>query len=188
MADNWEITLRSVEPKDLTTQYVEWLNDPDVNRFLETRFAPQSRHTITEFWRQQQECKDSFWFAICLEKKGTHIGNIKLGSINWIHRRAEVSLFLGEKEFWGKGIGLKAVNAICGFAFNSCNLIKVSAGAYSENHASIRLFKKAGFSVEGVYRKEMMLDGRRVDAIRFGLLKEEWERNSSLYNSTDISR
>jgi len=33
-----------------------------------------------------------------------HIGNIKLGPIDFIHKVSDVSYFIGEKEYWGKGI------------------------------------------------------------------------------------
>ena len=40
------LLLRALEPEDLNNTYLGWLNDPAVNRYLETRFLPQSLETL----------------------------------------------------------------------------------------------------------------------------------------------
>ncbi len=88
---------------DINIKYVEWLNDPCVNQYLETRFSPQSLESVYLYWKTYQLDKNSPWFAICTLSNEDHIGNIKLGPIDWVHRRAEISLFIGERGCWGKG-------------------------------------------------------------------------------------
>ena len=40
------LLLRALEPGDLNATYLSWLNDPSVNRYLETRFLPQSNEAL----------------------------------------------------------------------------------------------------------------------------------------------
>lgn len=44
--------LREVRVSDVNERYYQWLNDPDINQYLETRFVPRSIENITEFVRR----------------------------------------------------------------------------------------------------------------------------------------
>jgi len=43
-----EIELFVLRPDDVTDAYVRWLNDPEINRFLESRFAEHTLHGLGE--------------------------------------------------------------------------------------------------------------------------------------------
>jgi len=43
------LLLRTLQADDCYAIYVDWLNDPVVNRFLETRFLPQSLETLKSY-------------------------------------------------------------------------------------------------------------------------------------------
>ena len=47
--DAKRIFLRPLEKADCTNLYVSWLNDPEVNRYLETRHTPQTLETVEAF-------------------------------------------------------------------------------------------------------------------------------------------
>lgn len=42
---------------------------------------------------------DEIFFPICIKENDKHIGNMKIGPMNWIHRFADISLVIGEKEY-----------------------------------------------------------------------------------------
>ena len=42
MLHSARLSLRALEHSDLNSTYLAWLNDPAVNRYLETRFLPQT--------------------------------------------------------------------------------------------------------------------------------------------------
>ena len=60
------ISLRQISLQDCTNKYVEWLNDPEVNQYLETRWYKQDISTIRGFVKSQLENNDSFLFAITM--------------------------------------------------------------------------------------------------------------------------
>ena len=102
MLQSFRLLLRALEPGDLNATYLGWLNDPAVNRYLETRFLPQTLEALQAYWQAHRDDPASPWFAICLAADGRHIGNIKLGPIQWLHRRADLSLFIGDRGCWGR--------------------------------------------------------------------------------------
>ncbi|HEY5122999.1 MAG TPA: GNAT family protein, partial [Ignavibacteria bacterium] len=97
---------------------------------------------------------------------------IKLGPINWIHRAGDISLLIGDKNYWGKGLATEAIKILVDFAFNVLNLHKVYAGYYESNAGSAKAFGKCGFEVEGKYREGYFLNGEFIDVIRTGLINK----------------
>ena len=158
------IYLRKVELSDVDQEYVDWLNDPDINQFLETRYEIQTNDLIKEYVTNVLNSKSEHLFAICDNSK-RHIGNIKLGPINFIHKFAEISLFIGNKNVWGTGIGTEAINILCDYGFSIMELHKITAGCYSNNLGSIKAFKKCGFSEEGIWKDHYLYRGSYVDRV-----------------------
>lgn len=172
-----DLYLRSLESTDINSNYLNWLNDPQVNRYLETRFLPQSIEALSAYWKTHSNDPSSPWFAICLASSSTHIGNIKIGPINWVHRRADISLFIGDSSCWGKGYASQVISCITEWAFSELNLEKLNAGIYSDNLPSLRAFQKCGFRLEGTLRDEVYCRGKRMNVNRVGITRNEWETN-----------
>ena len=116
------ISLRQIEMEDCTSLYVEWLNDPEVNRYLETRWSEQTMETIEEFVRDQRENNHSILFAIITNEDGRHIGNIKIGPINRHHNHADISYFIGDKKMWNKSVATEAIRLVTRFCFMDLKL------------------------------------------------------------------
>ena len=169
------ITLRQIEFADCTSIYVKWLNDPEVNQYLETRWITQDGNTIKEFVRGQRENDHSILFAITLSKQGTHIGNIKIGPIERHHSHGDISYFIGDKRYWNKGIATKAINLVCGFGFEELKLRRIEAGCYADAVGSWKALEKNGFVREGIFREQVLFHGAYMDIYRYGLLRREWK-------------
>jgi ribosomal-protein-alanine N-acetyltransferase len=168
------LLLRALEPADLNATYLSWLNDPVVNRYLETRFLPQTLEALQGYWQDHRDDPASPWFAICLQADGRHIGNIKLGPIQWQHRRGDLSLFIGDRSCWGQGFASEAIATVRDWAFAELDLQKLNAGIYSGNLGSRRAFEKCGFSLEGTLRAEVVSRAERLDVWRMGLPRSLW--------------
>jgi len=167
------IYLRKVELSDVDQEYVDWLNDPDVNQFLETRHEIQTIDSICRYVEGILLKNNELFLAICLKKDGKHIGNIKLGSISLEHLHGEISLFIGDKSQWGKGLATESVLSLTKYAFNVLKLHKVTAGCYENNAASKKLFNNALFNIEGLWREYYLYNGAYVDRICFSRLTSE---------------
>lgn len=168
------LILRSIESDDINQTYLNWLNNPEVNQFLETRFLPQSIEAIQSYWYKHRDDKCNPWFAITLTDEKKHIGNIKIGPIQWIHRNADISLFIGERDCWGNGYATEAIELVRDWAFHELDLQKLNSGIYSGNIGSRRAFEKCGFKLEGTLREEVYSNGSRIDVWRMGLTRNDW--------------
>lgn len=168
------IFLRALSLNDANGPYLTWLNDPEVNRYLETRFQSWSQSKLENYIHQFVNNSNEFLFAICLLDGGIHIGNIKLGPVNWNHRFGEIGLLIGEKNYWGNGFASEAIGLMCKFAFDNLKLHKLKAGCYAENEGSVRAFLRNGFVVEGCLKKQWFIENRYQDGLQFGLLSEDY--------------
>ena len=107
------IYLKQLNPaKDIGLKYQKWMNDTEVHKYTEQRHKKHSLKDIKDFVIQKNKSKYEFLYGIFLKKTKSHIGNIKLGPINFIHKFAEISYFIGEKELWGKGYATKVIKEI----------------------------------------------------------------------------
>ena len=155
--------------KDITNKYLKWMNDPKVHLFTEQKYKKHTKLDIKKFVSQKNKLKNEFLYGIFLKKKNLdiHIGNIKLGPINPIHRNAEVSYFIGEKELWGKGYTTLAIKEIIKIA-KKMGLKKLKAGLYQMNIGSKKVLEKNNFKLEGKLKSEIVFKGKRYKLFLFG--------------------
>lgn len=110
-------------------------------------------------------------FAITLDDKV--IGSIGVFRKDNIHAQtAELGYYLAEP-FWGLGYGTCAVRQVCQLVFNTTDIMRIFAEPFSYNIASCRVLEKAGFSLEGVMRKNAVKNGNILDMKLYALVKEE---------------
>ena len=162
------IYLKQLNPaKDIGAKYQKWMNDIEVNKYTEQKYKKHSLKNIKHFVIQKNKSKNEFLYGIFLKKNKSHIGNIKLGPINFIHKFAEISYFLGEKELWGKGYIAKAIKEIIKIARKK-KLKKLKAGLYEMNFGSRKVLEKNGFIKEGFLKSEIIYKNKRHNSYIFG--------------------
>ena len=164
------VYLREVRVTDVNENYYKWMNNPKITDFLESRFSPNSLEKLREYVNSKLGDPNNIFLAIILKENNRHIGNIKLGPINWNHRFGDIGIIVGEDDCHGKGYASEAIKLLTKHAFNTLNLHKVTAGAYGNNIGSIKAFQKAGFEIEGKRKDYFFSNGQYVDMIIMGLL------------------
>jgi len=150
-------------PELVTSAYVGWLNDPEINRFLESRFVVQDLAGVRKFVAMQLADPKALFLGIRSVALDRHVGNIKLGPIDRQHGLAEVGIMIGDRGAWGRGIGTDAIQVVAQIAQHELGLRKLTAGCYGSNVGSARAFHKAGFEIEGTRPAHFLLDGRPED-------------------------
>ena len=170
------VNLRSLTVNDAGEEYMNWLNDPEINQYLESRYSSHSIDDIRKFISSVSTENNAILGMFDL-KNNTHIGNIKLGPINTKHQRADIGLLIGNKSYWGKGIATEAIALVTTFAFDELKLAKVTAGCYANNIGSQKSFFKNGFIIEGVQKNHFFYQGKFVDGIMLGKLNESFKLN-----------
>jgi len=162
------LTLRPLTLGDATDRYASWMNDPVINRYLESRFAEHTIEDLRRFINAMMISDRDFLFGM-FAGAGDHIGNIKLGSIDWYHRYGDVGLLIGEPDYWGKGLATEAISLVTEFGFRRLELHKITAGCYSNNMGSAKAFLKAGWTQEGVRRSHYQCGDSFVDAVMLAI-------------------
>ncbi len=146
--DGKRIYLRTLTEKDASEEYCNWLNDPVVNKFLETRKA--TIEDLKKYINEKRSCENCIFLGIFLRNSNKHIGNIKLEPIDFEKKEATVGILIGDKDCWGKGICTEAIKLLVGYAFKNYNINKIKLGVITENIGAIRCYLNAGFNIEEV--------------------------------------
>jgi ribosomal-protein-alanine N-acetyltransferase len=170
------IFLRPIQLSDSSGPYLNWLNDPEVNQYLESRFVSWTTEMLSSYIVNLANNNNELLFAICTMESKKHIGNVKLGPINWNHRFADIGIIIGDKCEWGKGRASEAIRAICRYGFDELELNKITAGCYGDNQGSVKAFSRVGFQQEGISRKKFFSSDRYQDHILLGILNDEFKR------------
>jgi ribosomal-protein-alanine N-acetyltransferase len=169
------VFLRPLERADLNERYLSWLNDPEVTHYMETGIFPSTAEDLENYYRGVTGSKNDVILAVVDKKSENHIGNVKLGPIHWIHRRATLGILIGEKEFWGKSAGLEVTRLMVEYGFYRLNLHRIDLGVFAEHGAAVRCYEKAGFKVEGRLREDLFQGGEYRDRLWMGLLRSEYK-------------
>lgn len=127
----------------------------------------------------EQYLKDETKAVFVIEFKGKHVGNVSLFNIDSSHRRAMLTIFIGEKDLRSKGIGVAAIRLMLRYAFTELSLERVSLEVLGDNTQAMKCYEKVGFQREGLLRSYVRLHEKRRDMILFSILRDEFLAGST---------
>lgn len=158
------IYLKILTPEEDLKNYLKWINDPEVMCLTKSKGKVYSEQDLKDYIRVMSSEKNRL-FGIYLNENNRHIGNIKLGNINAVHKWADIGIIIGENNLWGQGFGQEAIMLLVDYAFKHLDLKKVWAGMYINNIGSYKAFLKAGFEECERQKDHFFLDGPFVDGL-----------------------
>ncbi len=167
------VQLRAYETKDIEAAK-NYINDPELKHYLMPGVPfPMTLSDETKFIEGISAFKDNYSFAIdTLE--GHYIGGCGLNNVDWKNRVAMVGIFIGDKDYWGKGYGSDAMTVLIDFIFNEMNLNRIMLNVYGFNERAIKSYEKCGFAKEGVLRQALFKGGQYHDEVIMSILREEY--------------
>jgi RimJ/RimL family protein N-acetyltransferase len=175
-----KVTLGPVQ-REYLPKYVEWLNDWEVARFLMPGIPfPLNIEAETEWFESRGKDRDNIVFAILARAENQLIGNCGLHRIDWKNRSAIFGIFIGDKNYWGKGYGTDATRTCLRFAFEELGLNRVELEVYDFNTRALRAYEKAGFQRDGVHRQGLYREGKFHDEILMCILRDEWRAREAV--------
>ncbi len=131
---------------------------------------------------------DRFETTLVLELDGRVIGDVFLKITQaWAQRevldRAQDTQgdigWLVDPEYAGRGIATEAAGALLRLCFEELGLRRVTAAAFADNAASVRVMEKLGMRLEGRgVRQALHRERGWVDGVHFAVLVEEWRAAS----------
>ena len=164
----------------MNDRYLGWLNDPETNRYLETGIFPQTKEDLESFYNGVRGSANQVILAVVNKATGQHVGNVKLGPIHWVHRKATFGILIGAKDCRGKGFGAEATRLIVEYGFYRLNLNRIDLGVFAEHTAAVRCYERAQFKIEGRFRDASFHEGRYKDSLWMAVLRSEYVRSGDV--------
>ncbi|MQF70519.1 GNAT family N-acetyltransferase [SAR202 cluster bacterium AD-812-D07_MRT_10900m] len=166
-----QVALSPLVPDDVTEQYVSWLNDPQVNRFLEARHA--APHTVQSTRKFVESCIQAGRIHWGIFVDNEHVGTVT-ATVDWHNKRAEVSNVVGVARFRGSQVAKLSLGGALDYMFGELNLNRVDAGVYANHIGGISLLASLGFRQEAVITQRFVFGSGYVDGLLFGMLNDSW--------------
>ena len=138
------VAIRPLQEQDAYTS-VKWRNDSEVFKYTGNTYKNEiTLETELNWIRKVMSNENEYRCAILADE--VYVGNIYLTDIT--SESAQYHIFIGNKEYWGKGVAKKASELILDLAFNKLNLNFVYLHVKKQNLAAFHLYKKLGFVEE----------------------------------------
>lgn len=166
-------SLRPLVEADVHQGYVDGLNDPQVNRYLDgVKASAQTVTSVCDFVASDRLSSSSVLWGIWTNEDAYHVGTVRLHGIEHRHGTAHIGVCLFDRRYWGRGLGSAAIGAVTHWAIDALGLRWIEAGAYEANLSSQRAFLSAGyawvFDIPGKYLHEGVPTTVKVFAARDG--------------------
>jgi RimJ/RimL family protein N-acetyltransferase len=146
----------------VTWKYIDWMNDPEVTKYTESRYCKHTFDSIVDYVKEISASNQDYFYGIYLGNE--HIGNIKL-HINEHHNLGDIGIIIGDKQQWGKGYATEAIKLLTEHGFDKIGLHKIYAGIYANNIGSIKAFRNAGYKEDSRHELTYLSNGEYVDEI-----------------------
>jgi RimJ/RimL family protein N-acetyltransferase len=177
-----KVYLRPLEREDAPL-FIPWVNDTEVTRTLAVFYRPKNLQDELAFIDGVSNDEHAVVFGIVVRETDKLIGSAGLHQIHFKDRYAEFGILIGEKSSWGKGYGTEVTALITGYGFETLNLHRVWLRVHEDNERGIKAYGKVGFKREGVLRQHKYREGRYLDVVVMGILREEWQTHDSTLQS-----
>ncbi len=152
-------------------QKVKWINDPANNTFL--HYDLPLEEDKTRRWFEAIRDRTDRYDAV-IEVDGVPVGLIGLLQIDSKNKKAEYYITMGEPAYKGKGVAKAASREVLMYAFQTLGLNKVYLFTEATNVGAQKLFESVGFRQEGLFRDDIIYNGKKVDRFGYAILAEEF--------------
>ena len=166
------VILRELRESDLAYTH-KWVNQREL-KLLTGAYHPVSE-VETQRWYERISLEleqNAYTFIIETIADNDVIGICSLANIDWIARKAELRIKIGEEAHWGQGAGGETIRLLVDFGFKDLNLHRIYLYVFSNNQRAVQTFEKCGFVGEGHLRDDAFLDGKYVDSLVMGVIND----------------
>jgi len=139
------IFLRKIKKSDWP-HFLKWWQNKDLIKLTSGIFEPSAKKLKKYFLAMVSSKKDS---NFVIETKGGKI----IGHLVLIYRnkkRTETSIVIGEKKYWGKGLGTQTMEQAIDIAFNKLGYKEIYLEVRPDNLRAVNLYSNCGFKKIGV--------------------------------------
>lgn len=131
----------------------EWLSDAEVKELTMT--PDIDRGEQKKWFEGLKERRDYLVKGVVAD--GRPIGAVGLKHIDMENKTAEYFGYIGEKDYWGKGIGYRMMQYLEKEARNM-QLSYLYLNVLEKNQIAVNLYKKRGYSIQNKGEKVIRMD------------------------------
>lgn len=168
-----KVIIRAMEIDDMK-HYLSMINDPETEYMVAGWSFPLSLYQQNKWFEKVCDDKKNLRFTIIEKNTSDVLGMANLVDIDWKNRTAFHGIKLLPNAPKGKGYATDAVMAIMKYAFCELQLNRLDGSIIEYNEASMKLYTKCGWQIEGNRRKSVFKNNKYHDNILVGILKEEY--------------
>jgi RimJ/RimL family protein N-acetyltransferase len=168
------IKLRALTTKDIE-KTLSWNNQEDISDLYSGHPFPVN-FEMEQMWYERILTSNfpiSVFGIVYLENQCL-IGITVLKDINMINRSAEFAIYIGDIEYRGMGLAYEATLGTMQFGFSKLGLNRIFLKVLEENDGAIKLYLKAGFKKEGLFRDSAYKNNYFKNEIIMAILKNEF--------------
>jgi RimJ/RimL family protein N-acetyltransferase len=149
-----------------------WLTQsPKLRQQIDCLAAP-SRAENEAYWRRKWADKSREDYAI-IDENAIHVGNCGLCDIDPKRAKAQLWIYVAERE--GCGVGARAVGLLLARAFDGLRLQRVYLRVLATNPRAHAFYRQLGFVEEGRLRHDTVNDHEFIDAFLLSILSNEYK-------------
>jgi RimJ/RimL family protein N-acetyltransferase len=180
------VLLRDRVPDDVET-YLCWMTSGEWRSLdapwegtrdsMDEQTRNDMREKILELY--QQELPEPRSFAFVATRNG-----IPLGWVNRYSRGSQehewcVGIDLCEDAYLNRGFGTEALTLWVDYLFQHSTIHRLALETWSFNPRMARVAENVGFQLEGRLREAQLWEGRWLDKLQYGFLRQEWKPKGS---------
>jgi len=165
------VTLRTPCLDDANRSF-QWFADPEVTRFLPLAGQDHLPIEAIRAFLQRVSMSDRPELAVSIDADAEYVGCGGLRGIDV--ESAEVSIVIGERRFWGRGIASEAMTLLLNHAFGVVGVKTVWLIVRADNARAVRLFEHLGFVLAEVRSAAVVVDGEPKDKWKMVLAASAW--------------
>ena len=165
------VTLRSVERGDIMRLH-ELRCNVELIQLGFGHWQPQSLAAMEKGFEKYLDEQERAWFVI--EVGGKVVGDCGLHDIDRRSRVAALGIGIYDADYVGHGYGRAAASLLLDWGFRFENFERIWLTTWATNERAIRCYRALGFAEEGRMRRQLYINGQRIDTLMMGLLRDEW--------------
>jgi RimJ/RimL family protein N-acetyltransferase len=175
---NYSVYIRPLQLEDALIS-CQWRNNPRIWEHTGSKPSQYiSPEMETEWLAGVFNRKNEKRFAICLKKNDQYVGNIYLTDIT--AEEAQIHIFIGELDFWGKHKAFEAISLIIKYSFEVLYLDRIYAVILDTNRAPNALANIFG----GSQTEEYYDENRGATIRKWILTRQVYETNPKKESDT----
>ena len=171
-----KVYLCALERADLPL-LMKWRNNPEFRKHF--REYKEINSDMQNRWYESKVLNgnDTLMFAIRNVETDELLGCCGLCYINWVHRNADLSLYIGKNDWYidNMGYARESCELLFTYGFKELGMQKIWSELYEFDTRKIELYQKLGMQIDGTFRNQYFYDGKWWDSKLLAILSAEWK-------------